>query len=152
MRKDIWDDGAERFEPVNGLESGLLWYSIVLHAAQAGWPFHYIDEPLMVYRTHPAQLSADAQSMRENVVALWERFSFEDEECERLRRSELAFALLSRGSMLLARHPESARRDIERAFALAPESLGLRGRLLDRSCAPGSGSGPARRSPTHAVA
>jgi glycosyltransferase involved in cell wall biosynthesis len=135
MRREIWDDGTRRFQPVGSVERGFLWYSIVLNAAELGWAFYYIDEPLMVYRVHQSQASSSARLMREYEVDLWERFSFADDRCERLRQNYLASALLSRAAILLGSQPQSARVDVAEAFALARGSLGPRGYLIAMAAA-----------------
>lgn len=133
MRREVWEAG-ERSVPVADdpdVGGSFLWTAVVVQAAATGWPFYYVDEQLMVYRVHARQFSALEEPMRRHEVALWELFSFEDEECERLRRSRLATALLARAAMHLKQNRlEEGRRDIEQARRVTPSSLGMRGNLL----------------------
>jgi len=66
-----------------------------IRAAQAGWAFHYIAEPLMTYRIQHEQLTGEP-GFREHEVELWRRFAFAPGSVEEsLRRRFLAEALLS---------------------------------------------------------
>ena len=122
MRRHVWKDGETRFRPEMGNDAGsFLWTAVVLHAAEHGCSFHYIDRPLMVYRVHALQLSSDPRVMRETGVALWELFSFRDEISEGLRRNRLAEALLSRAALRLkADDFVGAKCDAARARAASP--------------------------------
>jgi glycosyltransferase involved in cell wall biosynthesis len=129
IRKEVWKSGMERF-PQSG-SPGHLWTAVIVHAAATGWPFFYVDRPLMVYRVHPHQLTAEKTLMRQSGVGLWDAFSFEDPECERLRSARLADALLSRAAMLLQEgRPSEARSDIDRAVRLSPRSRVWRAHVL----------------------
>jgi glycosyltransferase involved in cell wall biosynthesis len=112
MRREVW----EAVRPLPDLKTA----DVVMHvrAALAGAVFHYVDEPLMAYRRHPGQLSGEL-AFRDDVVAAWEQFSFEDAACERRRRKRLAAALVSRagGRLREARYAD-ALHDVERAHAL----------------------------------
>lgn len=124
MRRDVWT----RVRPLPDLKTA----DVVLHvrAALAGCAFHYVDEPLMAYRTHPGQLSSD-QHFRDDVVAAWEQFEFDDPECERLRRGRLARALTSRAAGRLKHgDAEQARADIARARLLERRAIRLRDRAI----------------------
>jgi GT2 family glycosyltransferase len=89
MRRAVWDDVL----PVPDMHTADL--AMHMRAAQSGHVFHYIDDPLMVYRVHGGQLSGDAR-FRHHDLALWRAFRFEDgSEQEALRRQRLAEALLS---------------------------------------------------------
>ena len=113
MRREVWQTFPRATPPVDSL---VLWF----HAAREGWPFYYLDRPLMVYRVHPGQGSNDELPMRERGVALWSSLRFADREHERLRRRRLAAAHLSRGYAHLKRGQlEEAFRDFESSRAAA---------------------------------
>lgn len=127
MRRQVRDDVL----PLPDLQTA----DMIVHvrAAQAGWPFHYVDRPLMVYRMHPAQLSA-APAFRDQEVGLWRSFSFApDSEPERLRRRRLAAALIASAAAEMQRgRYQRARRRVEEAAALGVPvaELGRRARLI----------------------
>jgi glycosyltransferase involved in cell wall biosynthesis len=111
----------------------LLTADVVLQvrAALLGWPFFYVDRPLMAYRLHPGQLSRDEERFRDDDVHVWESFSFADPECERLRRRYVAEALVSRSATHVKNDRiEAAGLDLERARALDSTSLGARGTII----------------------
>ncbi len=122
MRRNVWNEVL----PVPDLHTADM--AMHVKAAQAGWPFHYIDEPLMVYRTNHNQLSGDL-SFRDHEVALWRQFRFaagSDEE--KLRCALFAEALLSSAAGRMQRG------EYEHCEALASEArgLGLPARELSR--------------------
>lgn len=124
MRREVW----EMVRPLPDLNTA----DLVMHvrAALAGSPFYYLDKPLMAYRTQQGQLSAQ-EEFRDDVVAAWEQFEFEDPRCERLRQRRLAVALSSRAAAHLKhRRFDSARADISRAIELDGSSVGMRGRIV----------------------
>jgi GT2 family glycosyltransferase len=124
MRREVW----QHARPLPDLRTA----DVVLHvrAGLRGWPFYYIDEPLMAYGVHAGQLSS-LEQFREDVVEAWEQFDFEDPTCERLRRGRLAAALASRAGAHLKRgRTESAREDIARARILDGGSVRLRRRAI----------------------
>jgi hypothetical protein len=103
--------------------------AVWMRAAEAGWAFYFVDEPLAVYAVHPGQASHDDSLIRERGVRLWSNFRFADPEADRLRRLRLAEALLARANLRLRRRqPVAALRDVGAARAAAPgEWLGERG-------------------------
>jgi glycosyltransferase involved in cell wall biosynthesis len=118
LRREAWEQG-ERAKPIppGALGDRFTW----LRTAEAGWSFTYIDEPLVTYRVHPAQMSRGATKMREHGVTTLEAFEFEDEVSEDLRRRRLAEALLARAAYRLgAGQAAGARADLARAASLAP--------------------------------
>jgi glycosyltransferase involved in cell wall biosynthesis len=116
MRRRVW----ERIRPLPDLVTA----DMVMHvrACQLGCTFYYIDEPLMTYRLHPGQLSASDQS-RDDQVKLWEMFSFDDPECERLRRSYLTHSLISQAA---GRLRQGRFADARQAARRAREDSGVR--------------------------
>jgi glycosyltransferase involved in cell wall biosynthesis len=125
MRREVW----EQVRPL----PDLLTADVVLHvrAALRGWPFFYVNRPLMVYRVHPGQLSRQEQSFRNDEVRAWDSFSFDDQDCERLRRRYLAEALTSRAAAHLKNDRiREARLDVARARALDSRSFGARGTII----------------------
>jgi glycosyltransferase involved in cell wall biosynthesis len=125
MRHDVW----EQVRPLPDVVTA----DVVLHvrAALHRWPFFYVDRPLMVYRVHPGQLSRQEEPFRDDEVRTWDSFSFDDPECEQLRRAYLAKALVSRAAThVKERQTREARLDIARARALDSRSLGTRGTII----------------------
>lgn len=125
MRRTVWLESR----PLPDLLS--VDYVIFVRAAIAGWPFRYIDEPLMVYRVHPNQLTNASSRATEDAVALWEMFEFTDDRCEAWRRRRLALALVGRAATCIRtnRLPE-ARADLDRAMSLDESFTGIEARLL----------------------
>jgi GT2 family glycosyltransferase len=124
MRREAW----EQVRPLPDLQTS----DIVMHAriAEAGWPFHYLDEPLMLYRIGHEQLSGRF-GFRDEDVRAWELFEFEDPEAEELRRGYLARVLISRASVHLRRRRfKEAEADVLRAEELDPAALGRRGKAV----------------------
>jgi len=113
MRRELW----AQVLPLPDIHTADL--ALQVRAAQAGCVFHYIDEPLMVYRVHENQLSGDPD-FRSHAVALWRLFSFDTgSEEELLRRRLLAEALLSCAAAHIRRGEVAAARP------LAWEAAGL---------------------------
>jgi glycosyltransferase involved in cell wall biosynthesis len=95
--------------------------------ADAGWPFYYLDEPLMIYRAHENSVSG-SKGFRHEAVKAWESLRFKDAEAESLRETRLADALVGRASLNVQEgRPETVLPDLERAKVLGPSS---RTRLL----------------------
>lgn len=127
MRREVWDDVL----PVPPIHTADM--ALHIRAAEAGWSFHYIDEPLMTYRLHETQLSRTLQ-FRDHEVELWRQFGFAPGSPEEsLRRSLLAKALLSSAAGHMQRRDfEEARKLAEEAEALGlgPAELSWRDRLV----------------------
>jgi glycosyltransferase involved in cell wall biosynthesis len=88
--------------------------------ADLGWPFSYIDEPLMRYRVHSAMYSAE-RCFREDGVRALESLEFRDRLAQRERDRRLAGALLRRAAAELDDDAlAAARRDVRRAWSLGP--------------------------------
>jgi glycosyltransferase involved in cell wall biosynthesis len=124
MRLEVWEDG-ERRHPLcdDATVDGALW----LRAADAGWPFYFLRERLAVYRMHPGQMSHRAELVRERAIRMWESFSFDDPEAERLRRLRLGEALLERANLRIRqRRFAAALDDLRRASAVSTKSFGER--------------------------
>jgi GT2 family glycosyltransferase len=110
MRRDVWDE----ILPVPEIQTADM--ALHIKAAEAGWAFHYVDEPLMVYRIGHSQLSAK-MLFREHEVELWRQFSFAPgSEEEATRRRLFAEALLSSAA------GQMQKGDFSRARALAREA------------------------------
>jgi hypothetical protein len=102
--------------------------TVWLRAAAAGYPFHYVSEPLAVNRLSREQLSWSDESLPARAIATFAAFRFDDRLCEQLRRARLAEAFLARANLHLRRRRyESARADIRRARMTA--RVGVRGIL-----------------------
>lgn len=128
MRREVFEQG-ERDAPIPADATGDLF--IWLRAAHAGWPFAYIDQPLMTYRVHAAQTSNMRAEQAEKKVRTWSAFAFEDPESEALRRRRLAVALLNRAASQLAEgHRGAARADLADARALGTGGSRARAALL----------------------
>ncbi|MEA2440905.1 MAG: hypothetical protein QOH76_2329 [Thermoleophilaceae bacterium] len=127
MRRAVWDEG-ERAVPVSPQMVGdaVVW----LRTASAGWPFHYIAEPLAVCRVHGSQISWSDERLPTLLIAAFSAFRFEDPICEDLRRARVAEFLLARAHVhLLRRRFGAAYADIARAHRTAPRPMGLRAAL-----------------------
>ncbi len=121
IRREVWEQvRTVPFSP-DAPPDAQLW----IRAALSSWPFEYVDEPLMVSRRHPRQVSALGSRGRK--VALWRLFEFADPVCERLRRSHLAAAEVAYAAELLrAKRPRQALAAIDRARAAQPSTDRLR--------------------------
>lgn len=120
MRAEVW----EQVRPL----PDLLNADLVMHlrAAEAGWPFVYIDTPLMAYRVHAGQLTSHEARFRGDLVKAWDLFEFEDPSCEAMRREILAGALIARAAThVKCGEVQEARQALARASALGHR---LRGR------------------------
>jgi glycosyltransferase involved in cell wall biosynthesis len=125
MRREVWQEGERRFPLVEASVGDLAMW---IRAAMSGWPFYYVDQPLVAYAVHPEQLSFHSEFVANRQVRVWDFFRFEDPECERLRRARLAEALLSRAHVRLVRGRIPAGvRDVARARRLTPDGIGRRG-------------------------
>lgn len=97
MRREVWDQVL----PLPDLHTADI--ALQVRAAQSGCVFHYIDEPLMVYRVHNTQLSGELE-FRNHGVAVWRLFTFDEGSVEEAyRRRALAEALLSCAAAQLRR-------------------------------------------------
>lgn len=91
---------------------------LYLDAALAGWGVAAVDDPLVSYRRHPEQISADDVHFRRDLAQLLGLYRFDDPAAERMRRRRLATTWLSIArSDLRAERPRSARTSIARARA-----------------------------------
>lgn len=120
MRADVW----QQVRPL----PDLLNADLVMHlrAAQAGWAFFYVPEPLMAYRVHQHQLTSDEARFRGDLVRAWDLFAFEDPADEAIRRLFLARALIARAAThVKAGEHDEAKVAAARARALAAR-LGVR--------------------------
>jgi GT2 family glycosyltransferase len=120
MRRDVW----EEILPVPEIQTADM--ALHIKAAEAGWAFSYIDEPLMVYRIGHSQLSGQLQ-FREHEVELWRQFEFATGSAEEAtRRCLFAEALLSSAA------GQMQRGDFDRAKRLAGEAgrVGVRSSQL----------------------
>jgi hypothetical protein len=127
MRRAVWEDG-QRTHPLHpGLSGGLtLW----LRAAAAGWPFYFLDEPLVEYGMHDSQMSWVDEDVSSRHARTLDLFRFEDPESERLRRARLAEArLVEAGLHLRGGRIGEALRHIRRARTTSPGVMGVRGWL-----------------------
>jgi glycosyltransferase involved in cell wall biosynthesis len=114
---------------------------IVLFAriADVGWPFFYVDAPLMRYRVHDAMYSS-SRAFRDDCVRAWESLELGDRAAREQRDRLLADALLSRAAAELREDDLlAAREDARRAWGLRPSSrvraLGMRIAAADRRLA-----------------
>jgi glycosyltransferase involved in cell wall biosynthesis len=122
VRREVWESSSQAWPD---LVAGDL--ALFVDAALAGWPFLYLDEPLVVYRLHPGQIGSDEEKTRGDMVAFWQRYRFDDPEAERLRREKVAHWLRAcAGAHLKHGRAEEARADLERARELDPRRRGPR--------------------------
>jgi glycosyltransferase involved in cell wall biosynthesis len=111
IRRSLWEDVAPL--PETQAFDFVLW----ARAAEQGWSFFYVDEPLMVYRSSPEGLSASRAFRHEVVVAL-ESLSFENPEARDIhwKRLNKALYLRAKGNMTVGK-PHLAVADITRLAA-----------------------------------
>ena len=123
LKREVWDEG-ERTLPLEDRMVGdlLLW----LRAAEAGWPFYYVDEFMGVFHIHPDQLSW-SEGYARRAIATLEAFRFDDRRCEQLRLARLAeLSMTSARVHLGKRRFRLARRDVAQARRYEPARLGAR--------------------------
>lgn len=113
--------------------------------AELRLPFHYVDAPLMSYRTHPGQLSGTA-GFRSDAVAAWSALRFSDAVAERERLRVLGEALIARAALRLreGRRAE-ARADLRAARTAARAPLPRLALLHGAAFAPPRAIGAATR-------
>lgn len=99
--------------------------------AEAGYPFYYLDEPLMCYRVHASNYSS-TQRFRQDRVRAWRELSFNDPAAQRERDSLLAEALRSRaagaiqdGNLAAARVDIAEARQLDRRLSLYELGISL---------------------------
>jgi glycosyltransferase involved in cell wall biosynthesis len=123
MRRAVWEDG-ERELPL--VDTGLGDHTMRIRAALGGWPFYYVDEPLVAYRVHEGQMTWTDEALWARSIATYGRFRFDDPVSERLRHTRLAEAHLARAEIHLRRGRfREARIDFARAWSI-PASFGGR--------------------------
>jgi hypothetical protein len=126
MRREVWEEGEERMPMPETVAPDLFVYA---RAAMHGWPFYFLDRPLMAYRLHPGMTSR-SEDFRDMPIETWERFRFDDPFCERRRRRLLAEAYVARGAartrMGLSRE---ARADLGHAKDVDAEALARHRRI-----------------------
>jgi glycosyltransferase involved in cell wall biosynthesis len=120
MRREVWTEG-ERAQPLPDDVAPDLF--VFTRAALAGWPFSFIDRPLMAYRLHEAMTSRNV-AYRDFSIAVWEQFSFDDPFCESHRRRLLAEGYVARGAAAVrAGRARAAQADFTRARNVDPVAL-----------------------------
>jgi glycosyltransferase involved in cell wall biosynthesis len=82
LTQDVWK--AVRPMP-NLLTADVI---LQLRAAVTGSVFRYLDEPLMIYRCHPGQLSRTMWPL-DDAIQLWSMFRFDDPGLEKIRQANL---------------------------------------------------------------
>ena len=99
MRREAWEQVREDGLPDTVHADTLIW----IRAAQRGWAFRYVGQPLVVYSDDPGgqQLSSQERRMRDDAIRLWSGLSFDDPAAEALRRRRLAEAHLLRAGTAL---------------------------------------------------
>jgi glycosyltransferase involved in cell wall biosynthesis len=115
FRRETWVEGERRLPLRDDMVGDMtLW----LRAAQDGWAFRFVDEPLAVIGLHPGQISW-GDGLPARVVNTLRAFSFDDPAAERLRLARLsellmacAGAQLRRGRLRRAMAEALAARDI----------------------------------------
>jgi glycosyltransferase involved in cell wall biosynthesis len=126
LRREVWEDGPRTWPDLVVGDVALY-----VEAARSGWPFFYLDEPLVVYRVHPDQIGVDEARHRDHVVRFWDAYRFADAEAEGLRIEKLAHWLVARAGVRL-KHADvpGAKADLARAARLAPGNERARRRAL----------------------
>jgi glycosyltransferase involved in cell wall biosynthesis len=134
VRRAAWSDAVPL--PHTGAADVVLWARI----AEAGWAFHYLDQPLMVYARHAGAHSAQ-DAFRSETVSAYDAFSFSDAAADGARRRRLADALLNRAAWYLReRRGSEAKADVARARRLGPSSTVRLASLQALTTAPRLGS------------
>jgi hypothetical protein len=124
IRREAWEDG-ERRHPLR--DDTFADMTMWMRAAEAGWPFHFVNERLAVYALHPGQSLHSEGDIRDRYVRLWNSFRFDAPECERLRRRKQAEALLARANFRLRRRDvRGAAHDLRAGLRVAPGAIGER--------------------------
>ena len=120
MRREVWEQG-ERLQPMpDDVAPDVFVYT---RAALAGWPFSFVDKPLMAYRLHDGMTSR-SDWYRDFTTSVWEQFAFDDPFCEHHRRRLLAEAYIARGAAAVRkRRAREARVDFARARQADPTAL-----------------------------
>jgi GT2 family glycosyltransferase len=117
IRRSVWE--SVRPLPETQAFDFVLW----ARAADKGWSFFYVDEPLMVYRSSSEGLSASRAFRHEVVVAL-DALSFHDPEGQALLWTRLNKALYSRAKAnLVSGRPDLAAADMIRLAARHASAL-----------------------------
>jgi glycosyltransferase involved in cell wall biosynthesis len=113
------------------LPQGCEDYDLWLRLAARGVPFDFIDEPLAVYRVHPAAMSQSSVNMTRSRLAAYERLEAASpdrpEVARRVvaERRYLAGALRQRAwKRALSGERDAAREDLDEAHAVAPSLVG----------------------------
>lgn len=117
FRREAWHDA--RPLPTDTRVGDLILFA---RMADAGWPFFYIDSPLMTYGEHADNISAEL-GHRKDVVVAWDAFTFSDPRAEALRQRRLADALVGRASVHLRElETDAATADLRRAAGIGSSS------------------------------
>lgn len=115
LRRETWAQVRDVPWPEVVIGDVVMW----IEAALRGIPMRWVDEPLVVYRMHPGQVSANETDHREALVTVFGGYAFDDPEAETERRSRLAHALIARaGVRLRGGAVAPARADLEQARGL----------------------------------
>lgn len=140
MRRSVW----ESVRPCRDLLTADTHMQIL--AAVKGWHFYYVDKPLMAYRVHSGQLSREEERFRDDIVQLWDSFTFGRSDAEALRAKQLREALISRaGSRLKKGNIVGARTDVSRALRLGHGSPSIKSIALQMLCRTPWLVGPAQK-------
>lgn len=97
---------------------GSLDYALWLRLASRT-RFVLVEEPLLLYRVHPGQMSARSREIQESALVAIEKFSRMDPAAAQRERADV---LLARGMRLQLAHG-SGRRELLRSLVLRPWSL-----------------------------
>jgi glycosyltransferase involved in cell wall biosynthesis len=104
---------------------------LFIDVAVAGWPYYYVDDPLVIYHEHGTQISTNDFGLRDSLVQVFSAYSFDEADVEDLRRSRLAWALVSRaGTNVLAGDGAAARSDLRQARTVHGPTLRWKRRAL----------------------
>ena len=112
-------------------EQGCEDYGLWLRLAARGVRFDYIDEPLAVYRVHPAAMSQSSVNMTRSRLAVYQRLAAASPERPKVarrvvaERRYLAGALRQRAwQRALDGDRAAARADLQEAHTIAPSLAG----------------------------
>jgi hypothetical protein len=120
IRRSALEQGERRYPLLDDHVGDLTTW---IRTAEAGWGFWAVPEPLAVLTLHRGQLSAREDHQR--AIRTFERFRFEDQRTDALRRARLgdlrrchALTLARRGRIRSAGH------ELRAANAIAPPRTG----------------------------
>lgn len=101
--------------------------TMFIDAVLCDWKVYHVSEPLVRYRIHDGQISANDLETRTALVAVWTGYKFSDDCFELGRKRVLAQCLISRAGAWLRRgNRQAARKDLVDARLSNPATSRIR--------------------------